>query len=78
LKLGVITHGVEAVMPIECEIPSLKIKIKLLPDTIDLEAHIVHLEWLDEKHCDVSIVNETHKKYVNYQYEKSILSRVFY
>ena len=30
-------HGVEAVTPVECEIPSLKIAIHVLPDTIELE-----------------------------------------
>jgi hypothetical protein len=36
-------------MPIECEIPSLKIMIELLPDTTDLEVCLVHLEQLDEQ-----------------------------
>ena len=30
-------HGVESVLPIECEIPSLKIAIELLPDTSEVE-----------------------------------------
>jgi hypothetical protein len=30
-------HGVEEVILIECEIPSLKIMIELLPDMTDLE-----------------------------------------
>ena len=41
-------HGVEAVTLIECEIPSLKIAIHVLPDTTELEEHLVHLEQLDE------------------------------
>ena len=40
-------HGVEAVTPIECEIPSLKIVIHVLPDMTELEEHLVHLEHLD-------------------------------
>ena len=32
-----LVHGVEAVTPIECEIPSLKISIDVLPDTTELE-----------------------------------------
>jgi hypothetical protein len=43
-----LVHGVEAVLPIECEIPSLNIVIELLPDMTKLEAHLVHLEHLDE------------------------------
>ena len=38
-----LVHGVEAVTPIECEIPSLKIAIHVLPDTTELEECLVHL-----------------------------------
>ena len=41
-------HGVESVLPVECEIPSLKLAIKLLSDTSPLEERLVHLEKLDE------------------------------
>ena len=43
-----LVHGVEAVTPIECEIPSLKIAIHVLPDTTKLEERLLHLEHLDE------------------------------
>ena len=39
-------HGVEVVMSIECKIPSLKINIELMPNTMKLEARLVHLEKL--------------------------------
>ena len=32
-----LVHGVESVFPIECEIPSLKLDVELLPDTSSLE-----------------------------------------
>jgi hypothetical protein len=57
-----LVHGLEAVLPIECEIPSLKIIIEILPDSSELEAHLVHLEHLDEQHHDVTTANEAHKK----------------
>ena len=41
-------HGVEAITLVECEIPSLKIAIHVLPDTIELEECLVHLEHLNE------------------------------
>ena len=41
-------HGVELVLSIECEIPSLNLSIELLPDTSPLEEHLVFLEELDE------------------------------
>ena len=43
-------HGVESVLPVECEIPSLNLVVELLPDTSTLEEHLVHLEQLDEQH----------------------------
>ena len=39
-----LVHGVESVLSVECEIPSLKLAIELLPDTSPLEEHLVHLE----------------------------------
>ena len=41
-------HGVEAVTLVECEILSLKIVIHVLPDKMELEEHLVHLEHFDE------------------------------
>ena len=43
-----LVHGVESVLPIECEIRSLKLAIELLLDTSPLEERLVHLEQLDE------------------------------
>ena len=43
-----LVHRVEAVTLVECEIPSLKIAIHVLPDTTELEEHLLHLENLDE------------------------------
>ena len=41
-----IVHGVEAVNSVECKIPSLKISIHVLPDTIELEERLLHLEQM--------------------------------
>jgi hypothetical protein len=43
-----LVHGVESILPIEFEIPSLKLVVALLPDTSDLEEILIHLESLDE------------------------------
>ena len=43
-----LVHGVELVLLVECDIPSLKLYIELLLDTSPLEEHLVHLEQLDE------------------------------
>ena len=44
-----LVHGVESILSVECEIPSLKLAVELLPETSALEEHLVHLEQLDEQ-----------------------------
>ena len=41
-------HKVDSILLIECEIPSLKPVVDLLPNTSALEEHLVHLEQLDD------------------------------
>jgi hypothetical protein len=41
-------HGIEATLPIECEIPTLHTTIELLPDTAPMEQCLLTLESLDE------------------------------
>jgi hypothetical protein len=60
-----LVHGLEAVLLIECEIPSLKITIEILPDSSELEACLFHLENLYEQRGDATTTNEAHKKQVN-------------
>lgn len=43
-----LVHGIEALFPIECKIPSLKLDVQLLPKTSTLEQPLVHLEHIDE------------------------------
>jgi hypothetical protein len=43
-------HGVEATLPIKCEIPTLCTTIDLLPDTAPMEQCLLNLESLDEDH----------------------------
>ena len=64
-------------MPVECENPSLKLDIELLPDTSPLEECLVHLEQLDEQHRDALVALEMNKRRVKVQYDKSIHPRKF-
>jgi hypothetical protein len=57
-----LVYGLEAVLPIECQIPSLKLAVELLPDTTPLEEHLLYLEQLDEQRRDAALANEAHKK----------------
>jgi hypothetical protein len=43
-----LVHGVEATLPIECKIPTLRTAIELLPDTAPTEQCLLNLESLDE------------------------------
>jgi hypothetical protein len=62
-----LVHGVESILPVECEIPSLKLKVELLPDTSDLDRRLVHLEILDEQCRDAFTTIEENKKRVKVQ-----------
>jgi len=53
-----LVHGIDVLLPIECEIPSLKLVVQLLPETSILEECLVHLKHLNENQRDVAMVNE--------------------
>jgi hypothetical protein len=48
------------------------LEIDLLPNTSDLEEHLVHLEHLDEQLRDASTTIEVNKRHVKVQYDKSV------
>ena len=72
-----LVYGLEAIFPIECDIPSLKLTVQLLPETSSLEARLVELEQLDETRRDAATANEAHKCRVKLQYDKSVHPRIF-
>ena len=43
-----LVYGVESVLSVECEIPSLKLAIEILLDTSTFEERLVYLEQLDQ------------------------------
>ena len=55
-----LVYGLESIFPIECEIPSLKLAIELLPDTSSHEERLLHLEHLDEQRWDVAKIGRAH------------------
>jgi hypothetical protein len=57
-----LVYGVEAMLPIECEIPSLKLIVELLPHTSIEDERLLYLIKLDETRRDVALVNDTYKK----------------
>jgi hypothetical protein len=57
-----LVYGIEAILPIECEIPSLKLKVELIPHTSAEEEHFLYLSKLDKTRRDATLVNEAHQK----------------
>ena len=72
-----IVHWVELIFPIECEIPSLKLVIELLPETSELEERLVHLEHLDEQCRDALVALEINKNHIKAHYDKFFHPRRF-
>ena len=70
-------YGLEAVLPIQCEISSLKLAIDLLPGTSEEEACFLELIQLDETYNNTTLANEAHKKWVKVKFDKIVKPRVF-
>jgi hypothetical protein len=56
-----LVYGIKAILMIECEIPSLKLVVELLPNTSVEEEHLLYLMQLDKTHRDAALVIETQK-----------------
>jgi hypothetical protein len=67
-----LVYELEAVFPIEFQIPSLKLAVQLLLDTSPLEERLLYLKQLDEQRCEAALANEAHKKRVKCQYDRSV------
>ena len=72
-----LVHGVEFVLLVECEIPSLKLDMEILPYTSTLEECLVHLEQLDEQPRDALVALKVNKHCVKVQYDKFVHPRRF-
>ena len=72
-----LVYGLEATLPIECEIPSLKLVVELLPNTTLDEERFLYLKKLDKTCQDVTLANEAHKRWIKYHYDRSIQPRLF-
>eukprot|EP00253_Pinus_taeda_P027523 PITA_27523 len=72
-----LVYSLEAILPVQCEILSLKLAVDLLPGTSKEEARFLELIHLDETHHDAASANEAHKKQVKAQFEKNVKPRIF-
>ena len=64
-------------LPIECEIPSLKLAIELLPAMFEEEKHFLYLAQTDENWRIVALANEAHVKRIKAQYDRNVTPRSF-
>ena len=60
-----LVYSLEAILPIQCEIPSLKLTIDLLPNTSEEEAHLLNLIYIDEMHREAQLANEAPVSYTH-------------
>eukprot|EP00253_Pinus_taeda_P024847 PITA_24847 len=72
-----LVYSLEAVLPIECEIPSLQMAIELLLATSEEEKRLLYLAKLDETRRDVALAIETHTKRMKAQYDRNVTPRNF-
>lgn len=72
-----LVYGLEVILPIQCEISSLKLAIDLLPDTSDEEARFLELIHLDETRREAALANEAHKKRIKAQYDRNFKPHIF-
>ena len=72
-----LVYGIEAVLPIQCQILSLQLVVKILLDNSTEEEIFLYLNNLDETRRDATLANEAHKKHVKAQYDKSIQPHAF-
>ena len=70
-------YGLESTLPVECEIPSLKLAVELLPATSAEEERLLYLERLDETRRLAALVIEAQKKRVKAHFDQSVSPRSF-
>jgi predicted signal transduction protein with EAL and GGDEF domain len=54
-----LVYGLEAILPIECKIPSLKLVVELLPNTFAGEERLLYLMRLDKTPRDATLFIES-------------------
>ena len=72
-----LVHGVESVLPIECQIPSLRLVVELLPDTSPLEERLLQLNHTIEYHQASLQAIEAGKTWSKVHYDSHVHPRTF-
>ena len=72
-----LVYGLEAIFPIQYEIPLLKLAIDLLLNTSTEEACLFNLIHLDETHREAALANKEDKIHIKAQYDKHVQPHIF-
>ena len=72
-----LVYGLKAILPIQCEISSLKLVVDLLLDTYPEEKSVFNLICLNETHREAALANEAHKICIKAQYDKHFQPHIF-
>eukprot|EP00253_Pinus_taeda_P022942 PITA_22942 len=72
-----LVYGLEAVLPIEYEIPSLQIVVQLLLATSEEKKRLLYLAQLDENRHNVALAVKTRAKMIKAQYDRNVTPRNF-
>ena len=67
-----LVYGLEVILPIQYEIPSLKLALDLLPDTSEEELWLLNLFHIHETRREAQLANEAHKRHLKAQYNKNV------
>ena len=72
-----LVYGLKVILPIQCEISSLKLTIDLLPNTSEEETRLLNLIHLDEMLHEAQLANEAQKRRIKAQYDKNIQPHIY-
>lgn len=72
-----LVYGLEVILLIECEIPSFKLAIELLPNILPEEERLIYLERLDETRHIFVMVIKAKNKHVKAHFDENISPRTF-
>eukprot|EP00253_Pinus_taeda_P026846 PITA_26846 len=67
-----LVYGLEAVLPIECKILSLRMAIELLVATSKEQRCLLYLAQLDENRRDAALAIKSHAKHIKAKYDRNV------
>ena len=72
-----LVYGLEAILPIQCEISLLKLAIELLLDTSKKGACLLNLIRIYETCREAQLANKVHKRRIKAQYDKNVQPHIY-